>query len=260
MKLSLSGELFVASRKRKDVPGGDHELNTHLERVSRLVGLGELAGALSHELRNGLAAIQQFASGIKHLDSRGHLTLDHCRDCLRDIQDQTEHLTDVLTTIHNLIKNRSGKPVQVDLCGVLRQAERLIAAKLCEKHVTLEFVEPAKLPPVRADPGHILVVAVNLMLNAVQAMATLDNAKRRLILSLSRHGNDAVEVSFRDHGPGLPPDQLEKVFEKFYTTKEEGLGLGLTFSRFYVEQNGGRLWCTSQPGEGCDFRFTLPRA
>ncbi len=131
--------------------------------------------------------------------------------------------------------------------------------KLTQKCVQLDCADFPEVPLVLADPAQITLVLVNLMLNAMQAMLKVKLNRRKITISLHNDDLELIEVSVRDRGPGIPPEMMERIFEKFYTTKEDGLGLGLAFSRAYIEQHGGQLWChESDPRHGCDFRFTLP--
>jgi signal transduction histidine kinase len=116
------------------------------------------------------------------------------------------------------------------------------------------------MPPLWADPSQITIVLVNLLLNSAQAMERTHPEHRSIQISARLGDSDFVEISLKDNGTGIPVELREKVFDTFYTTRADGLGLGLAFSRLYIEQHGGRIWCHPESDSGCDMRFTLPIA
>jgi signal transduction histidine kinase len=257
--LRILGEIIVASLKRKDAEEEIRGLHQKLQQASRLVGLGEMAVNLAHDLRNGLSSILQFTHGADRRADRGTLTLDQCRECIQDIQEQAQYLRDILMTIQQFARTRTCERVPIRLEEILKQSELLVRGKLRQKSIQLHFAESPELPPLLADRSQITLVAVNLLLNAAQAMAQTELGNRRISVSVHDHHPEFVEVSIKDRGQGVPTELKEKIFEKFYTTKKDGLGLGLAFSRSYIEEHGGKLWCEANGNTGCDFRFTLPK-
>ncbi len=259
--LKVLGEIIVASLKRKEAEEEICDLNQRLEQASRLVGLGEMSAGFAHELQNGLGAILMFAKGAIRRNERGKLTIENSHECINDINEQAEQLNEILTMIKKFVKKQPADRVPVHLPELLKDAEILVRGKIRLAEVQLKMVSPEDFPSLQADPAQILLVLVNLINNAAQAMADMeemDMEKRQVTVTLLNQNPDYVEVSIRDQGPGISPEKFDKIFEKFYTTKEEGLGLGLAFSRSYITQHDGELWCVSEPGQGCDFRFTLP--
>jgi signal transduction histidine kinase len=229
-----------------------------LEQASRLVGMGEMAANLAHDVGNGLNSILNYTQGADRRHERGTLTLEQCHECFEEIRHQAHYMRDILMMIQQFVKTRFTERIPIQLPEVIKQSELLLRGKLLQRSVQIHFDDPAGIPTVLADPAQITLVVVNLMLNAAQAMANSDLDQRLITVSLHNDNSDFVEVSLRDRGPGIPSDLKEKIFEKFYTTKKEGLGLGLACSRAYVEQHGGKLWCETVSSTGCDFRFTLP--
>jgi C4-dicarboxylate-specific signal transduction histidine kinase len=258
--LRVLGEIIVASLKRKEAEEEIRGLNQKLQHASRLVGLGEMAANLAHDLGNGLFSILQFTHGADRRAGRGTLTLDQCRECIQDIQEQAQSMKDILQTIQQFARSRASERVPIQLREVLKQSELLVRGKLRQKSIQLQFAESRELPLLVADQSQITLVTVNLLLNAAQAMAKTDAGQRRICVSVHDGHPEFVEVSIQDQGPGVPAELREKIFEKFYTTKKEGLGLGLAFSRAYIEEHGGKLWCEANGETGGDFRYTLPKA
>lgn len=256
--LRVLGEIFVAAIQRKEDAEEISNLNQRLQQASRLVALGEMAASLAHDLTNGLSAISLQTKGALRKADRGSLKLENCEEYIRDISHQSERLTVLLTTIQKFARSRPKEFVPMHLADVLKDVDTLLGSKLRHSSVTVQCDDPSSWPPLLGDPAQITLVTVNLILNAAQAMADIDPDKRQILVSAHTADPEFVEISIRDSGAGVPPELREKIFEKFYTTKKEGLGLGLAFSRSYIEQHGGKMWCNSEPGNGGDFRFTLP--
>ncbi len=233
-------------------------LNQQLEQASKLVGLGEMAANLAHDLGKGLSAILHYTQGAERRLERGTLTLEQCGECIQEIQRQAQYMRDILMMIQQFVRLRATERVPIQLPEVVKQAEMLVRGKLQQRSVALHFAEFPEIPPLSADHAQIILVTVNLLLNAAQAMANTDLEKRTITVALHHNSPDFVEVSIRDQGPGMSSDVKEKIFDKFYTTKKDGMGLGLAFSRSYIEQHGGKLWCESHSNAGCDFRYSLP--
>jgi signal transduction histidine kinase len=142
----------------------------------------------------------------------------------------------------------------------MQQSELLVRGKLRQKFIQVHFSPPPDIPALWVDPSQITIVLVNLLLNSAYALEETRPEHRSIVVSVKWGDSGFVEVSFRDNGTGIPSELKEKVFEKFYTTKADGLGLGLAFSRLYIEEHGGKLWCNPECDFGCDMRFTLPIA
>ncbi len=146
----------------------------------------------------------------------------------------------------------------LDLAALIRDVVLLVRsdATLHNIHVSLEV--DTHLPPVRGDKVQLQQVTLNLLLNAFDAMHDCPPDKREIHVRAARDGGRMVEITVADHGAGLTIDKLEKIFQPFYTTKHDGLGLGLSISRSIIEAHGGRLWADNNPDRGATFYFTLP--
>lgn len=131
--------------------------------------------------------------------------------------------------------------------------------ELHHRKADVTLTAPPDLPAVRGDRVQLQQLLLNLLLNAMDAVRGVDEGKRRIGIEMAVNATGEVEVAVKDHGRGMSPAQLQRIFEPFYTTKPSGIGMGLTISRKTVEAHGGRLWAESQP-QGATFRFTLPVA
>ena len=146
--------------------------------------------------------------------------------------------------IQQLVRTRTSERVPVHLPEIIEKSELLMRGKLTQKCVQLCYADFPEVPPVMADPSQITLVLVNLMLNAMQAMLKVKLDRRKITISLeTRRSRIRRDLRPRPRAGHSRPEMMEKIFEKFYTTKEDGLGLGLAFSRAYIEQHGGKLWC-----------------
>ena len=256
--IRVLGEIIVTSLKRKAAEEEICSLNRRLEHASRLVGLGEMAGNLTHDLGNGLSSILQFTQGAALRSARGTLTLDLCYECVEDIREQAGYMRTIVKMMQQFLRTRTTERVAIHLPQLIEQSSLLVRGKVRQHNIQLDIVNPPQLPLFVVDPTQITIVIVNLLLNAAQAMGKTEPENRRITITLLNDRPDFVEVSVRDYGPGVAPELAEKIFERFFTTKKDGLGLGLAFSRSYIEQHGGKLWCNPQTHPGCEFRFTLP--
>jgi len=137
---------------------------------------------------------------------------------------------------------------------------RLIHSEIVIKNVTVILDLEADLPPVRGDRVQLQQVILNLLINGVEAMSSVEDRPRELLIQSCRQGAGGALVAVRDVGIGLDPQRAEQIFDSFYTTKPKGMGLGLSISRSIIEVHGGRLWAVPNSGYGTTFQFTLPAA
>lgn len=236
-----------------------------LQATARLATVGEMASLLSHELNQPLAAIASYANGSLNLlkdPSAVPQTLDDVHMALRRIAEQAERAGKVINSVHDFVRRRDQTRENVtpqDLLSAISPLIHLQARKLQVKVHT--FIEP-KLPCVVCDRTMVEQVLLNLARNGMQAMAPQGNAERVLVLRVKRAASNAaqtwVEFSVSDGGVGIDENVARQLFTPFFTTKAEGMGLGLSLCRTVVEQHGGHLGFETLSPKGTVFRFTLP--
>ena len=163
----------------------------------------------------------------------------------------------IIRRVHDFVRRREPNFVAADFNAILREAVELVEPTAERRGVSIDCDFTMPLPAVSADPVMIEQVAVNLIRNGMDAMADTPFAERRLELSTREHDGQLI-FAVADRGKGIPPDVAEKLFAPFFTTKEEGMGMGLNICRSIVEFHQGRLWVDPNPAGGCIFRFTLP--
>ncbi len=218
--------------------------------------MGQLASSLAHELNQPLAIILTNAQAAQRLLAQNPPDLNEVRDILSDIVEEDRRAGDVIKRLRALLKH--GEPTRSPLAlnEAIEEVLQLLRSDLLGRGISVARELPADLPLVLADRIPIEQVILNLILNACEAMAANAPGDRRLTVYNCRDG-EAVYFGVRDTGCGLPADP-ETVFNAFYTTKPNGLGMGLAICRTIVAAHGGRLWAQRNPERGATFCFSLP--
>jgi PAS domain S-box-containing protein len=227
-----------------------------LAHVTRVSTLGQLASSLAHELNQPLAIILTNAQAAQRLLAQNPPDLNEVRDILSDIVEEDRRAGDVIKRLRALLKH--GEPTRSPLAlnEAIEEVLQLLRSDLLGRGISVARELPADLPLVLADRIPIEQVILNLILNAFEAMAANAPGDRRLTVYNCRDG-EAVYFGVRDTGCGLPADP-ETVFQAFYTTKPNGLGMGLAICRTIIAAHGGRLWAERNPERGATFCFSLP--
>ncbi|EPX55568.1 hypothetical protein D187_009179 [Cystobacter fuscus DSM 2262] len=231
-----------------------------LAHVSRVAALGELAASLAHELNQPLAAILSNAQAARRLLNTTPAQLDEVREALGDIISDDKRAGEVIHRMRALLKRGEPRQELHSLNDLVREVARLLTNDMHLRGVTLQLALAPSLPAVQGDGIQLQQVVLNLLLNALDAMADVPAGQRQLQVRTASPGPGRVELSVQDSGGGIEPSRLALVFEPFYSTKENGLGMGLSISRSIVEAHGGRLQAESPPGQGALLRFVLPAA
>jgi len=247
----------ITARKAAELEAQRHR--AELAHVARISTLGELAASLAHELNQPLTAILSNAQAAQRLLDAIPPDLEEVREILKDIVHDDNRAGQVIQRLRALIKKQPPEFAALDLAAIMRDVVLLLHsdAILRSSHVALA-IGPG-LPAVWGDRVELQQVVLNLLLNAFDAMKDRPTEERRVVVRTEVHGPRLVRVAVRDHGAGLP-DEIERVFQPFYTTKRDGLGMGLSISRSIIEAHGGRLWGENNPDRGATFYFTVPVA
>jgi PAS domain S-box-containing protein len=229
-----------------------------LARVMRVTTMGELAASIAHELNQPLAVIATSGHAAARWLSAQPPNLREANDALERIIRDSHRAADVITHIRAFLKGGPAQRSEVDLDDVIAEVTAMVQWEISSRGVSLIVTKGDALSPARADPVQLQQVMLNLLMNAIDAMSSVTDRARVLEIGISRHGSDALLISVRDSGKGIPSEERDRVFEPFHTTKSNGMGMGLTISRSIVEAHGGRLWVTPNEGPGETFEFTLP--
>jgi two-component system, LuxR family, sensor kinase FixL len=229
-----------------------------LAHFSRVTMLGQLSGSLAHELNQPLAAILSNAQAALRFLADENYDREEVREILCDIVNDDKRAGDVIQGLRMLLKKGETRHEAVDLNEMVRDVAKLVRSEMVNARVTLKMDLASDLPPVAGDRVQLEQVLLNLVMNGSDAMARSPVQERQLTVTTARSGNAELKVCVLDRGSSLRPDELERVFEPFYTTKVGGLGLGLVVSRKIISAHSGSLRAEINSHGGATFCFTVP--
>ena len=229
-----------------------------LAHVTRVTTLGELAASIAHEVNQPLAAMVADANACLNWLAPPDPRLDMVRETVEAILKDGHRAADVMKRIRQLATKTAPHKSRLDLNDVVRDVLSLVHSELRNHEVTLAVEFASGLPPVFGDRVQLQQVLLNLVVNAIEAMKAVKDRPRELQVRCDQHEPGAVIAAVRDSGVGLDPQGEDRLFEAFYTTKPDGLGMGLSISRSIIEAHGGRLWASMNDDHGVTLQFTLP--
>ena len=235
------------------------ELQSELVHVSRLSAMGEMASALAHELNQPLAAISNYMKGSRRLlAGSADPNVTKIESAMDRAAEQAVRAGQIIRRLRDFVARGESEKRVESLSKLIEEAGALGLAGAREQNVQLRFNLTPSADLVLADRVQIQQVLVNLFRNALEAMA--QSPRRELVVTNARVGDDMIEVVVSDTGSGFQDDVIPNLFQTFFTTKETGMGVGLSISRSIIEAHGGRMWAESNASGGATFRFTLPAA
>jgi PAS domain S-box-containing protein len=244
--------------KRKRAEEALAETKADLARVSRVTTMGELAASIAHEVNQPLAAV--VANGhacLRWLAAEPRNEQEALQAVQRIVRD-ANRASEIISRIKGFLGRRGTQQVPVQAEQVLRDVLNLVRDPARSANVRLRIKSEAGLPLFLADRVQLQQVILNLAMNGIEAMSAVTQRARELELEAHSGGPEAIVFTVRDSGMGIDFDNCDRIFEAFYTTKPEGMGMGLAISRSIIEAHGGRLWTTPNDGPGVTFRFSLP--
>ncbi|RVJ63779.1 sensor histidine kinase [Sinorhizobium medicae] len=256
----ITGLLVERHRRR----GAEQESRLRLLELVHLnqsATAGALSASIAHELSQPLGAIRSNVETAQALLWNMNPNIDLVQQILADIRDDDQRASDIIVRLRGLLKKRSEIDWQeFDLNDVISSAIQILHAEAEQKRVVVSSKQPARKLPVRADKVHLQQVILNLATNAIDAMVDAATTHRELVFQTALMEESKVVLSISDTGRGIPRDQLDSVFNAFYTTKPAGTGLGLSIARAIIETYGGKIWADNRAEGGAVFRFVLPLA
>ena len=229
-----------------------------LAHVGRLSTLGELASGLAHELNQPLSAIASYCAGARRLVVRGNASPELLVSTLDSCAAQAQRAGDIIRRMRTLVRRDQGTRLPVDLNAIVCDVVTLLEGEGRRKNVQVTIDVAERLPAVRADRVQIEQVVLNLVLNAMEAIDEAASKRRRVEVRTRGLDGGAVEVQVADSGPGFSGEATDALFTPFYTTKAEGMGIGLSICRSIVDAHGGTLSAENLPGSGALLRLRLP--
>ena len=244
---------------QKQLEEQTRRLQAELAHVLRVHTMGEMVGEIAHEVNQPLASIANFANGLATRLERDVEDVEGLRTAAAHIASEALRASDIIRRLRDFLRRGEVQREYCDANVIVRDALRLIEPELRHDAVALKL---RLAPPlhVEVDRVQIAQVVLNLLRNALEAMDAGNGSRREVEVESARDRGGAVVVSVRDSGVGLPPGQETQIFDAFFTTKERGLGLGLSVSRSIIEAHGGRLWAQANHEHGTTVAFVLPPA
>ena len=246
----------VTERVRAEEESRRHR--AELAHVTRAATMGELAASLAHELNQPLTAIVSNAQAARRYLGRDPIDTIELRDALGDIADDGKRAGEVIRRVRALLQKGDLDRAPLDINEIIKEVLSLVRSDLGGNGITVQTDLAPDLPSLLGGRIQIQQVVLNLVLNALEAMEDQEDAPRQLMLRTSLYNQEHVCVAVQDTGRGIAVGEHDVIMEAFYTTKADGLGMGLSINRTIVEAHGGRLWGASNPGRGATFSFTLP--
>jgi len=249
--------LLVERRQKRLAQNENRQRRRELVQAARLATVGELAASISHEINQPLGAILANAETAELLLDSTATNPDDLRQILADIRRDDQRASEVVQRVRRLAGNRRMEMKRLDLNAVVETVVRMLSHQARRHGVTMEKDLGRGIPAARGDEVALQQVLINLAMNGMEAMAEVPADRRRLILQ-TRAAGDRVSVRVSDSGKGIADEDRPNLFTSFFTTKANGVGLGLAICRSIVEAHGGRIAAANAPGGGATFSFSLP--
>jgi signal transduction histidine kinase len=234
------------------------EMQMELAHANRLATMGQLTASIAHEVQQPIAAtVANGQAALRFLNVEA-LDQNEIRQILDDIVKDGQRAGEVISRIRDLVKKAPPRREHWEINGAIREVIELTRGEAVKNGVAVQTKLPDHLPHIHGDRVQLQQVILNLIINAIQAMSGLTEGIRELHIGTESAGDEGVRVAVRDSGPGLSAENLQHLFEPFYTTKPNGMGMGLSICRSIIEDHGGRLWATGLHPHGALFQFTTP--
>lgn len=226
--------------------------------ANRVASIGQLSASIAHEVNQPIGAALSNASAALHWLSKEPPDLEKARQALNRIFANGNRASEVIDRMRALLKKAPRRKEDVDINGAILEVIALTRGEVVKNGISMQSHLVESLPLIQGDRVQLQQVIMNLIINAVEALSSVHEGARELVITTGKGEPDGVLVVVRDSGPGLSSAGLDRIFEAFYTTKTGGLGMGLSICRTIIEAHGGRLWATAAQPQGATFQFTLP--
>jgi C4-dicarboxylate-specific signal transduction histidine kinase len=247
----------LSERRRGDE--ARRRLEADLAHLNRLSIMGELTASLAHEITQPIASARNNACAALNFLEKRPPNLGEIKEALGCVVADTDRARNIIDRIRDQVKKAPPRRARFDLNEAIDEAIVLTRSAIAKTSVSVQIQFTDRLLPVRGDRVQLQQVVLNLILNAVDAMSSIEAGPRELVIGTAATRAHAV-VKVCDSGSGIDPENLDRIFEAFYTTKPGGVGMGLSICRSIIDAHGGRLWADANEPRGAVFQFTLPNA
>jgi len=253
------GVAFVLDlTERKRAADALRELQVELAHANRLATMGQLAASIAHEVNQPIGAVRNNAHAALRFLAGDPPDLAEVREALECMVNETYRAGDIIGGIRDQIKKTPPRMDSLDLNEAIEDVIALVRGELLKYRVSVQTQLAEGLSPVRGDRVQLQQVMLNLILNAIEAMTSVEDEARELVVSTQSYAAEGLLVGVGDSGPGVAPEDRERIFGSFYTTKSGGVGIGLSICRSIIDAHGGRLWADAHQPRGAILKFTLP--
>lgn len=251
-------QLIAEMAERRRAEDAYYEAQTELARVTRISAMGALAASISHEVNQPLAAVVTNADACTMWLSSAPPNIEEARAAVDSIAREGTRASDIVRRIRAMFTKSAPEQAYVDVNELISEVGNLMEGEASRNQVALKTELGAGLPGIKGDRVQLRQVMVNLVLNAIEAMNGISGRPRRIVVRSAKTSSEEILVAFEDTGVGIDPKNQRRVFDAFFTTKGQGMGMGLAISRSIVEAHGGRMWAAGNNGYGTTMQFTLP--
>ena len=243
--------------ERKQAENAAQEARSELARMARVTAVGELTASIAHEINQPLAAIVNNANACNRMLAKQSPDIEELREANADIAQSATRASEIVSHIRAFFRKTSQDKTQIDLNQIIHEVLSLTVAEAERNRVSVQTELGSELPPVLGDRVELQQVVLNLVMNGIESMTSV-KGERKLQISSQQQEPGKLLVTVQDSGGGLDPQHAVHIFDSFFTTKPEGMGMGLPISRSIVEAHGGQLKLVPLPRQGATFQFTLP--
>ena len=234
------------------------EAQMALAHANRVTTMGELAASIAHEVNQPLAAVVNAAAACRRWIDGGTPNLEEARCAVDWIVNEANRASEVIRRVRALANKTEIEKVLLDVNDVVREVIALVQRESISHQVSLRTEFAPALPMILGDRVQLQQVIINLLMNGIEAMQSVADRPRELVIRSAQDATRRVLVSVTDCGVGIAPEDADRLFNAFFTTKSGGMGMGLSICRSIVEAHGGQLWATADVPHGATFQFTLP--
>jgi signal transduction histidine kinase len=253
--------LFYEHRRRRRAEVEAHHRIAELAHMNRRATMGELSASIAHELYQPLGAILRNTEAAEMILAAPTLDRKELRDALLDIRRDDQRAGEVIRRLRRLLEKAPLEPQEIDLNEMLKEVFEFLSAQASARHIALSAILARQAPRVVGDRIQLQQVILNLVINAMDAIEAAGSGERQIIgRTTVLVGGSLAQVSIEDSGPGIARDKEQQIFEPFFSTKDGGMGMGLSIARTIVESHGGEIWAENEVRGGAMFRFNLPLA